>query len=360
MNISVKIFTDLSERDIADWRALQQADPAHNSPFYAPDFSRAIHLAGKPVHVALISHDQKLVGVFPFHKGRLGTGVPVGGQISDYQGIIGPIKTSIEIPNLLKSCRLKSFDFNHLPINQTVLARGQFNTALSPYLDLTDGFESYLAERRAKKNKVLKNAIRNLRILERDIGKVRVEIEDKNDDVWPQLVKWKNKSFDQMGVASILDVPWARTAFEHIRATQSSHFAGIISSLYVDNKLAATHFGMRSDKTLHWWFPTYDINLAKYSPGIVLLLEVAKRAPDFGLTKIDLGRGSQPYKKAFANGETILCEGSVERSASLGGSLRVLRKSIDKTLTRSPRLAKPARFQRRVFNRIMGAVYLGK
>ena len=360
MDIAVKIFADLSERDIADLRALQQADPAHNSPFYAPDFSRAIHVAGKPVHVALISDDRKLIGALPFHKGRLGTGVPVGGQISDYQGVIGPSKTSFETSKLLKACGLKSYDFNHLPIDQIVLAKGKFHTAVSPYIDLSDGFESYLAKRRAKKNKVLKNAIRNLRILERDIGKVRVEIEDKDEDVWPQLVKWKNKSFDQMGVVSILNVPWARTAFEHIRTTQSSHFAGVISSLYVDNKLAATHFGMRSDKTLHWWFPTYDVNLAKYSPGIVLLLEVARRAPNIGLTKIDLGRGSQPYKKAFANGETILCEGSVERSASLGGSLRVLRKSIDKSLARSPRLAKPALFQRRAFNRIMGAVYLGK
>jgi len=356
LDITVKKFTDLSDLQIAQWRELQQTDPALNSPFYTPDFAKAIHRAGKAVYVALFKKNDQLRGVLPFHRGRLGTGIPVGGQISDYQGVIGPFKAELNTTDFFNATGLTSYDFNHLPLDQSIMAQGSFNTAVSPCLDLSDGFDSYLAERRAKKNKVLKNAIRNVRILERDIGTVRVEIDDENEDVWPTLVQWKNQSFEQMGVKSILEVPWARKAFEHIRTTQNSHFAGITSSLYVDNKLAATHFGMRSNKTLHWWFPTYDYKLAKYSPGIVLLLEVAKRAPELGLTKIDLGRGSQPYKKAFANGETVLCEGSIEKTASLGGSARILRKTIDHTISRSSRLAKPARFQRRAFNRLLGAV----
>ncbi|NNC38853.1 MAG: GNAT family N-acetyltransferase [Hyphomonadaceae bacterium] len=360
MDIQLKNFADLSDQDIKDWRRLQQEDPSLISPFYSPDFADAVHRSGKPVLVAFAFKNDQLTGILPFHKGRWGTGIPVGGQISDYQGVIGPLKEALESVSFLKACGLRAYDYNHLPASQTALVTGCFATSISPNLDLTNGFEAYFAERRSKKNKVLKNAVRNLRILERDIGPVRLEFDDQSETAWQSLVNWKNQSFQHMGVNSILDVDWARHAFETIRKTRNPHFVGLISSLYVGDRLAAIHFGMRSHAALHWWFPTYDQSLAKYSPGIVLLLEVAKRAPDYGIIKLDLGRGTQPYKKAFANSETELCEGSIERRTTLAGSARVVRKSVDKILYNIPGFSKPAQLQRRAFNRLLGSVYLGK
>lgn len=144
-------------------------------------------------------------------------------------------------------------------------------------------------------------------------------------------------------------------ALENIRATESTNFAGMLSSAYVGDRLAAVHFGMRSHTTWHWWFPTYDPKLDKFSPGLILLLELARRAPDFGLDRIDLGRGDERYKASFASATTPLCEGSVERPWSLAGGPRRARKMIHRVLKRYRRFDKLTDLQRRAFNRLLGA-----
>jgi hypothetical protein len=89
-------------------------------------------------------------------------------------------------------------------------------------------------------------------------------------------------------------------------------FSGVLSALYVGNRLAAVHLGMRSFGVLHFWFPAYDPELGKYSPGLVLLVEMARAAAALGIRRIDLGRGNERYKRSLMSGAIPLAEGAVD------------------------------------------------
>ena len=80
--------------------------------------------------------------------------------------------------------------------------------------------------------------------------------------------------------------------------------------------MLAAHFGIRSGGVLHWWFPVYDPQFATFAPGWILLRELIGAAPDLGVTRIDLGRGDDEYKRRAKTGDTIVCQGLVTESSA--------------------------------------------
>ena len=97
-------------------------------------------------------------------------------------------------------------------------------------------------------------------------------------------------------MTNVLAFPWTTKLLRKLWREQAAEFCGQLSVLYAGQH-HRTHFGLRSRHVLHWWFPAYDQALATYSPGRVLLAELARTAADLGLSKIDLGRGLVPCQK---------------------------------------------------------------
>ena len=93
---------------------------------------------------------------------------------------------------------------------------------------------------------------------------------------------------------------WAHFALETIRTINTPAFAGVLSALFAGEKLLAVRFGVRTGTVLHWWLPAYNPDLPSYAPGILLLLAMAERGPDLGITRIDLGKGLQDYKRKIS------------------------------------------------------------
>ena len=94
--------------------------------------------------------------------------------------------------------------------------------------------------------------------------------------------------------------------------------SGVLSVLYVGERPIAAHFGLRSRTVLSCWFPAYDPEFAKYSPGLVLHLRMAEAAAAAGIGMLDLGRGAAEYKDALKTGELTVHEGAVVRPGVLG------------------------------------------
>jgi CelD/BcsL family acetyltransferase involved in cellulose biosynthesis len=97
--------------------------------------------------------------------------------------------------------------------------------------------------------------------------------------------------------------------------------------VYAGDHLIAAHFGLRADNVLHWWFPVYDHEFANLAPGWILLRELVSAAPELGITRIDLGRGEDEYKRRAKTGETSVRGGVVSRS-STQRALRRVRSSM--------------------------------
>jgi CelD/BcsL family acetyltransferase involved in cellulose biosynthesis len=223
----------------------------------------------------------------------------------------------------------------------------------SPYVVLTDGFEAWAAERKAN-NRSFRELARRTRKLERDHGELTYVANDTSDKAWALFLEWKRAALDAMGVKFVLDVGWARDVVEAIRFADTPEFAGMTSSLYAGDTCVAVHFGMRSARTLHWWFPSYDEAYRKTSPGLILILETLKHLEAEGRRELDFGRGDQRYKTDFMTHERLLTEGSLERPFSLIGMPRRFRKQVQGLAERAPSPKVPD-FTRRAGDRLLAA-----
>lgn len=81
----------------------------------------------------------------------------------------------------------------------------------------------------------------------------------------------------------------------------------------------AYHFGLSYRGRYLWGIPSFDVTLAKHSPGEVLLRQVLLAAIAEGATEFDFGPGDEAYKHRFANAITQLETWGLYPSAAGGG-----------------------------------------
>jgi CelD/BcsL family acetyltransferase involved in cellulose biosynthesis len=155
------------------------------------------------------------------------------------------------------------------------------------------------------------------------------------------LIRWKSAQYRRTRVTDVFAFPWTVQLLERIAPLQDVAFAGKMWALYIGDRLAAIEVGIRSYGVLQGWFSAYDRSLAKWSPGLLLLLQVAKTISGMGITRFDLGKGVGDYKACFASGAIPLAEGSV----ALRPAGRLLRRGWHYTrrLVRKSRFLGPAR-----------------
>jgi CelD/BcsL family acetyltransferase involved in cellulose biosynthesis len=329
------------------WRAIVAGNPLLASPFFAPEFALATGAARGDLSVYVADG-----AFFNFHRRSGNVGAPVAGQLCDYHGLIAPGQSTLSARALLKGCRLDAFDYNHAAA-QPIFVKGAILRTLSPQIGLQHGFDAWRSAR-LEATDTIKSTERKQRKLEREIGAVEFRAHDPSPNAWVRFLEWKAADYERRGAEPVLSAPWARALLEHIRDTAGPAFSGRFSTLSAGGRLVAAHFGMRSKTHWHWWFPTYDREFNAYSPGLILLLELARAAASDGVCVIDLGRGKERYKRAFADGGAEIYEGSIEIGATLSGALRRARKISHAAaiLTGSGRVIDK---QRRMWNAALGS-----
>lgn len=304
------------------WSDLQQADPELCSPFFAPGFAQAVGQVRDDLWLGVIEDAGWITGLLPFHRKRGGIGVPVGGQLCDYQGVIG---TAPDGGEMLKGFGLVSYDFNHALAAQPLFAGNAFSHSNSPRADLRQGLAAWEAEVGAQ-TKALKTLARKERKIVRELGDLRFELNDPDDAAWDIFTDWKDANLRGQGGRGFLVDGWDADLISALRGQDTGKCAGVFSTLYAGDRLVAAHFGIRSARAWHWWFPAYDPDLGNYSAGLILMVRCIARAAEDGVAEFDFGRGTQRYKMEFSNRARPLCEGSLERVTHPVGVLRGLHK----------------------------------
>jgi CelD/BcsL family acetyltransferase involved in cellulose biosynthesis len=304
---------DLPVELVSAWQDLLRADPHIGSPFFRPEFVEAAARVRDDVEVAVLEEGSKVVGFFPFERGAGNVGRPVGGRLSDFHGLVLQGHYRIDPVELIRGCRLSAWYFNHLIVAQSALAPFVWTINSSPYIDLSAGYDAYLGERRAAGAGDVMQTLNKRKKSERQFGSIRFELQSVDRAALHTLVSWKSQQYRESKVVSVFSYDWVTELLERLLAMPASaDFAGMLSALYLGERLAAVHFGMRSRTAIHWWFPAYDPQLGKYSPGSQLLLELARAAELLSIGRIDLGEGDEVYKKSFMNGATRIGKGSID------------------------------------------------
>lgn len=353
MRVEIVSPKELDAELIGCWRNFQSSSAGLRTPFFSPEFTLAVGGARQDAAVAIIENDGVVQGFFPFHRCAGRVAKPIGGQIADYHGIIHAPTFVPDGPALLKACGLTAYDFNHAPLTQTALVAGCYHFSSSPHIDLSQGYDAYAADRPKAWAEAMRHVRRRRRKIEREIGPMRFEYHSPSDDIYRSHVKMRNHLYERANVKSLLGCnSWIDRTLAAIRMTNHLHFAGLMTALYAGDRLIAAHFGMRSKDVWHWWFSSYDTELANYGPGIMLILEAARHAPTVGLSLIDFGRGDSPYKLLLSNGATRLCEGSIEVQSSFRGILRRTQKIALRSIMPLP-LGQSKAFLRRGISRVI-------
>lgn len=312
---------------IAAWRAIQAAQPGLRSPFFCPEFTRLVAAVRRDAAVVVIENDGRPVGFLPFQRSRLDGGKPIGGPLSDYHGVIAEPASDWTPLDLMRAARLNVWSFDHLVDGQGRFAAHVVGQGGSPTIDLSGGYQKYVDDKRAAGSDYIRKTEGLARKLAREAGELTFELHDGGAAL-DSLMRWKSDQYRESGLPDAFAVSWTRKFLANLAATRGeSGFQGLCSVLRAGGRIVAVHMGMRSATELHYWFPAYDAEFSKFSPGNILLLRMAEALAGQGVRTIDLGKGDSPYKQRLMTGAVPLLEGYVERPSLLASVRGWLRRS---------------------------------
>lgn len=322
MRIEVIKADELSDGQVSAWSELQRSDRAVDSPCFRPEFTEAVAAVRNDVEVAVMLEGERTVGFLPFQRDRHNIGRPVGSALSDMHGAIVSKGIQWDAGHLVRQSGLVAWHFDHLVASQAPFQPFHECVEDSPYMDLSEGYQAYLAQRRSAGCSAIAQASRKRRKLARECGPARFEMHTADANAFSSLVQWKRDQVQQRNYLDFFKFEWAINLLERVTNMQSDAFSGLLSTLYAGDQLIAVHLGMRSFDVISSWIPTYNPNFAKYSPGVLIHLELAQAAAEAGVKRIDLGRGGNRLKASLGSDSIPVALGCVD----LRPACRLLRK----------------------------------
>ncbi|MEU8037049.1 GNAT family N-acetyltransferase [Streptosporangium sp. NPDC049078] len=325
MRISVIRPAELGPAEISAWRGMQCSTSHLDNPFLSPDFTIAMGEVRPEARVAVISESGGPVGFFPFELHGGGVSAALGGWVSLSQGVVHRPGAEFDSDALLRACGLSVWEFGCLVDHQPWFEPFETLRQEAVVLDFADGYHAFLDELRGRSPKFLKSTLYKERKLSRDVGEVTAEFAVDDPESFRLLRRWKSAQYQRMGRADRFGKAWVVELVERLHAVDTDDFAGPLSMLYADGRPVAGHFGLRTGTTMIGWFPAYDPEYARYSPGLIQHLRMVESAAKLGITSLDLGisNGSE-YKDALCSRTVPVTEGIVRRR-SMGAAAHWLR-----------------------------------
>ncbi|MEA1943557.1 MAG: GNAT family N-acetyltransferase [Pseudomonadota bacterium] len=311
MRARIVSIGDMTGELIAKWNAWAAPGGRLVSPYFRFEFTDAIARVREDVRIAILEDDDGVAGFFPFHAPRDGVIRPVGAPMSDYQGVIARPGARIDLPRLVRAAGGSAvvFDNWYCPAGGLPAARrGREGSAM---VDLSGGAGTYFDTRRGAHRNHFRKMSRRQRAAERDIGPVRVCLDDPDGRAFARLDAWKQAQYRDTGKLNVFGIGWVREALADFRTMDGAGLHGLTASLWFGDRLAAVEFGLAAGGIYHSWFPAYDPELARYSPGLLLLHGLFDQAGAHGIDRVDLGRGGDHYKKYYTSYEVPLDQGRV-------------------------------------------------
>ena len=335
---------ELTAADVQEWRRLCESVPQLISPFYAYAYALAVAETGREVRICRLQREGAPVGFLPFQfagaiERTLGAGEPLGGSMTDYVGIIARPDVQIAPAGLLRACRLNYFAFTHLDRPQ--LEYGLQAETSEPGLRIVMGADarSYWDTLRTTDGKFVGDTERRERQLATQVGELQLTFETTDAAVLEHLIAEKRRQYRDTHVPDALAEPWKIQLLNNLMKQQDPGCQPILSTLRAGSTWVASHLGLRHGPVLHYWFPVYNPELRRYSPGRLLLKTILRAASERGVQVIDRGAGASEAKRDLANESHDYFSGVWHRNGPRAFSFRAIQSA---RWRRQARLAKPS------------------
>jgi CelD/BcsL family acetyltransferase involved in cellulose biosynthesis len=297
--------TEITDGERAVWDGLCWDNPHLCSAFYTFSYAQAVAAARPDVFVTVIKRGDEPVGFLPFQfttrwAKALRAAEPIGGNMTDYFGLIARKDISLTSSELLRLSNLHSLLFTHLDETQAMHGLTGEQPEFGLRIELPAGGEAYWSELRKLDRHFVSDTERRGRALATKLGKLRFQL--RSDEAGPllrHLIEQKRLQYARTGVTDPLSATWKRRLLCRLSTSNDPLCEGTLSLLFAGETWAASHFGLRCNRVLHVWFPVYNQELRAYAPGRLLLWKTITAANEAGIRIIDRGAGETPAKRDF-------------------------------------------------------------
>ena len=329
MRIEVIHPNELGPGEFSKWRAHQAKDSSLKSPFFTPDWARAVGAARPDARVCVIENGEGFLGAQRLSRfAAMGLGAP----IADYQGVVGAPWLGVDHARLCRALRVGRIDLIHVPEGQPILARAA-GAAGSWIVEIEHGADAYRARQKEQRREFVRQTDKKQRKLEIEHGPLEFAAFSADALHFETMLCWKLQQLARTGQPPIWSTPWVRRVLDQSFAARETCFGGALFTLSSGGKLIAANYFLRAENVLHDWIIAHDKEFDAFSPGVLLARWSIEWAADNGFAEIDLGPGDYQYKRQLSTSQRMLAWGQASR-ISFSGAVRqaafALRAGIEK------------------------------
>jgi len=329
MSAKVLSPSELSTSDIAVWDRFCMETGDLSLAFLSYPYALAAEKSFPDVRVCRFQRDGKTVAFFPFqfksatHK-WFGIGDRLAGELSDYFGIVAKQDFHIDSRTLLLQCGLRALLFTHLDASQRAFGLTGESPEPGHVIDFPQGGNFFWNERRAADKKFVADTERRERNLVRDFGPLRFQLQSTDpDNDLEALITAKRAQYSRTKVGDALGGPSTSAFLRSLAKSEHALCAGMLSTLHAGDVWVASHFGLRCNDTLHYWFPVYNPQLSSYGPGRLLLRQILNCGHEHGISRIDRGAGDSVAKRDFSTSQHQFSKGFWSRGGPVALCYRI-------------------------------------
>lgn len=308
LTAEVKPPAALDPHELAAWRDAQAATPHLRRAFFTPGFARACGEAWPGARVAVFRQGGDIVAFFPFQfvgmiERQVGLAERIGGGMSDHAGLIARPGFRIAPDVMLRMAGIGAMFVDHLTEGQEAFGLAAEESRPGHVIDLAAGPEAYFATLAAANKGFLADTERRMRRLEKEHGAASFTFSDA--PTWSEvqsLIDAKRAQYARTGAGDSFADPAKLALVRALVAAADPDCRPVLTTLAAGGRVLARHLGLLHAGHLSYWFPVYDPEAQKVSPGRMLLWETIRAADRHGVIWIDRGEGDNQAKQDFSTG----------------------------------------------------------
>jgi CelD/BcsL family acetyltransferase involved in cellulose biosynthesis len=299
---------DLGPDEAETWATFQRSSPLMLSPYLSLTFAQIVGSARPNARIAVVEDAGQIVAFLAYEPTSMKLAEPIGYPMNDLQGIISA-DTEIDARSIIRKAGLRGWRFYYTPAQHRPLIPHHYSdtTVQCALIDLSEGYQSWIS---GHSKSGTKRVAEKRRSLQRHVGPVSLLWNSSRPEHLGQLLEWKTGKHSWMR-RMFADDPSAIRIVEDMAAASSPDCSGVVSVLRAGDHTVAVHLGLQGPRGLSSWFPSYDSELSRFSPGLMMWYPIAEEAANRGVMLIDFGYGQHDYKFRLANGSYPVAGGAV-------------------------------------------------
>ena len=311
---------ELTAAQIGHWDALCSSVPHLRNPYLSAHFTRTMAAIRPHVQVCVLRRGASVAGFYPFqfrssiHK-QLRIGQSVGEYMAGYSGLVVDPGLRIEPEKLLRLCGLVYLRAFYLEESQLSYGLSCQKQERGLLIRLDDGPKAYWSDLRKRDKRFVAETERRQRQLEQACGPLHLSVIAPGDTGphLEQLIERKRQQFRRTNKPDALGTRWKRDLLTKLAAQPGANCESFLSVLHAGSTWVASQFALRHGGSIFYYFPVYNPELARYSPGRMMLKAIIDASEELGINVIDRCAGDTPAKRDFATDSHSLYSGAWHR-----------------------------------------------